>query len=437
MGNLILAETLTAPSGLWAIILNWIQSSVANFAWTIILFTLLIKVCLSPLDFFIKWSTKKSTLVQQKCAPQIAKLQKKYANNQQALQIQTNAIYKKEGLNMGASCIVMLVNLVVTLVVFLTIFNSLKDVSAYQAIKQYQALENAYQTAYTQVSDEKFTTLYNEYKAQNYTTYYEQERNRLFEAAGLTFDAEATYDAESDEGKLIAQAEKFAEDKVKAEANAVIEADPRIKDAVKATWNKEKESWLWITNIWVTDGKADPLPTYSGIKGLANSASKKLRTEYVKTVESIGEGQYNKVTAIVHDGSSGWNGYYILAILAAGVTFLSTYIAELGNKLKRGKDKKEEVKKANQFIKTPETEKPATTAPQMNGSMKFMKILMPIVMVIFVVTSSAAFGLYVVTQSLVSIGIGALINLIVNKITYKKQLEVLEYLDKIEGKKKK
>ena len=68
---------LTAPGGLWVKIINWIQSSVGSFAWTIILFTLLIKGVLSILDFFIKWSTKKSTLVQQKCAPQLEKLQKK------------------------------------------------------------------------------------------------------------------------------------------------------------------------------------------------------------------------------------------------------------------------------------------------------------------------------------------------------------------------
>ena len=68
---------LTAPGGLWVKIINWIQSSVGSFAWTIILFTLLIKGVLSILDFFIKWSTKKSTHVQQKCAPQLEKLQKK------------------------------------------------------------------------------------------------------------------------------------------------------------------------------------------------------------------------------------------------------------------------------------------------------------------------------------------------------------------------
>lgn len=421
MGNLMLAE-LTAPSGLWVIILNWIQSGVANFAWTIILFTLLVKVCLSPLDFFIKWSTKKSTLVQQKCAPQVAKLQKKYANNNQALQMQTQALYKKEGYNIGASCVVMLVNLVVTLLVFLSIFTSLKEVSAYQAIKQYQALDNAYTTTYSQIYGVEFTKRVNELFAEDNLGSYDP-----------------TFDYAGDGNELatenITQAQTYANE-IASNSNAV-------KDAVKNTWEQEKESWAWITNIWVTDGKANPLPTYAGLKNLATSAKglfgSKVNNEYVAVVESINETHYNTVTQIIHDQSNGWNGYYILAILAGVVTFLSSYITELGNKLKRKKQNKEQeiVVKKNQFIKTPETEKPANPTQQMGGTMKFMKILMPIMMIIFVLSSSAAFGIYVVTQSLISIGLGALINLIVNKITYKKQLEVLQYLDKIEGKKKK
>lgn len=418
MGNLILADALTAPSGLWAIILNWIQSGVANWAWTIILFTLLIKVCLSPLDFFIKWSTKKSTLVQQKCAPQIAKLQKKYANNNQALQVQTQALYKKEGYNMGASCVVMLVNLVVTLLVFLSIFTSLKEVSAYQAIKQYQALDAAYTTTYTQVYNSEFNLKVNELFAEN----------------GLgEYDAETNYDDNELALTQIQEAQSYASTQASASES--------VKEAVREAWENEKETWLWIDNIWVKDGKANPLPTYSGLKSLATSAKglfgSDVNNEYVNVVAGINEDHYNAVTGIVHENLSGWNGYYILAILAGVVTFLSTYITELGNKLKRDKNEKPEVKKTNQFIKTQDAEKSQTTAQQMGGTMKFMKILMPVMMIIFVLSSSSAFGLYVVTQSLISIILGTIINLIVNKITYKKQLEVIEYLDKIEGKKKK
>ena len=147
MGNVAtyLAQAVSAPSGLWVIILNWIESGVVNYGWTILLFTLLLKFALSPLDFLMKYSTKKQTLVQQKLAPQMARLQKKYANNQQEYQAQVNAMYKREGYNMVASCLVMLVNMIITMVVFFTMYSSLREVSAYKSIKQYENLRTTYE----------------------------------------------------------------------------------------------------------------------------------------------------------------------------------------------------------------------------------------------------------------------------------------------------
>jgi len=59
-----------------------------------------------------------------------------------------------------------------------------------------------------------------------------------------------------------------------------------------------------------------------------------------------------------------------------------------------------------------------------------MKILLPAMMVIFVLTSSAAFGLYIVASSIISIGISALTTVIVDACYKKKQAEVDEFLYK-------
>ena len=151
-----LLTAVSAPTGMWPAILNWIESSVVNYGWVIILFTLLVKVCLSPLDLLIKFTTKKTTLVQQKLAPQIARLNKKYANDKQALQMQTNALYKKEGYNVFGSCIVTLVNLVLTMVVFFTLFASLRTMSAYKAITQYDQMQTAYLTTLKTTAQDNF-----------------------------------------------------------------------------------------------------------------------------------------------------------------------------------------------------------------------------------------------------------------------------------------
>ena len=413
MSNLVLTA-LKEPGGLWVKLINGIEATIGNFGWTIILFTLIVKLVLSVLDFFIKWSTRRSTLVQQRCAPQIEKIKRKYPNNQQMVQSQTMAIYKKEGYNVMSSCLIMLANLVLTILVFFSIFTALKEVSAYQAIKQYDSLRE------TIVSSDV------------YTTYYETNYDaKLSEALGAPYDPNADYSAE-DQAKISQAKAELASSALDAAI-----ADDGVKEATIAKWNEVKDNWLWITNIWVTDGKADPLPTYSALKNLANGASglfnSGVKENYVNAVASISETEYNKVTKVVQTTQNGWNGYYILAVLAAGLTFLSTYVAELGNKVKR-ENKQPKVKK-NQFIqsKNPQTQQ-NTPNISSSGTMKFMKILMPALMVVFVLTSSSAFGIYVVSQSAISILLSYLINLIVKALTKKQEEATIEFLDKYENK---
>ena len=59
-----------------------------------------------------------------------------------------------------------------------------------------------------------------------------------------------------------------------------------------------------------------------------------------------------------------------------------------------------------------------------------MKILLPAMMAIFVLTSSASFGIYILTSSIASTLLSIIISLIVDKLTEKKQREVTEYLEK-------
>ena len=87
-------SSVKAPKSLWVTLINWVKSSVGNLGWTIILVTVLIKLVTTPLDFWVKFNTKRQTLIQQKCAPQIAKLQKKFGADRQALQRQSQSLYK-------------------------------------------------------------------------------------------------------------------------------------------------------------------------------------------------------------------------------------------------------------------------------------------------------------------------------------------------------
>ena len=68
----------------------------------------------------------------------------KFGANQEAVRTQTNALYKKEGLNTGLGCVITLIHLVLSLVIFFTFYSSLRANSAYQAINQYEILEATY-----------------------------------------------------------------------------------------------------------------------------------------------------------------------------------------------------------------------------------------------------------------------------------------------------
>ena len=70
---------------------------IPNYGFMIIVFTICLKLILSPLDFWQKKVSRASTLKQQKLQPEIAKIQKKYANNTQMINQKTMELYKKDG----------------------------------------------------------------------------------------------------------------------------------------------------------------------------------------------------------------------------------------------------------------------------------------------------------------------------------------------------
>ena len=51
-------------------------------------------------------------------------------------------------------------------------------------------------------------------------------------------------------------------------------------------------------------------------------------------------------------------------------------------------------------------------------------------MIMFVLSSSASFGIYLLASNVASIALGEIINLLVNKFTKIKRLEVEEFLEK-------
>lgn len=337
--NLILS-TLAKPSGLWPKLFDFFESFIGNYGWTIVLFTLAVKLIVSPFDFYNRYSTRKNTLIQKRLSGQVQKLNQKFAHNRDECNRQVAALYKKEGYNMVGSCVFMLVNMIVTLVIFFTFFNSLRTISSYKLLNQYDSLQNCY------------------YKTLNET------------------------------GNIEA-----------AEAET-LELFLEIND---------KNEWLWVNNIWRKDAKVNSIPTYKNMVDAAKSSNKKVYTEYIN---NIPEEQYNAVMNSIKSENKDWNGYFILAILVLATTFLSQYLSERSN---------DPTKKQN--------EQPDLNT-QTQSTMKIMKLVMPLIMLIFVVTNTASFGIYILVGNIFGILTNILFGFIVKKLTKTEEEKYFAYIEK-------
>ena len=87
---------ITRPLG-W--IIEQIYSLVANYGFAIIIFTVIIKLILLPLNV----KSQKAMRKQQKIQPVLQELQKKYANDQEKLQKEMMKLYKR-GMKLADSC---------------------------------------------------------------------------------------------------------------------------------------------------------------------------------------------------------------------------------------------------------------------------------------------------------------------------------------------
>ena len=95
-------------------ILDLIYSLVGNYGWSVLIFTLLIRIFLMPLDIKSKRSMKKMQLVQ----PRIDELNKKYANDKEKLNKKMQEIYQKEKISPLSGCLPMLIQLPILFAMF-------------------------------------------------------------------------------------------------------------------------------------------------------------------------------------------------------------------------------------------------------------------------------------------------------------------------------
>lgn len=115
-------------------IINFFYSIVPNYGVAIILFTIFVKLCLSPLDLKSRRSMKRMNDIK----PKTDLLQKKYANDKEKLNLKMQELYKQEKINPLAGCLPMLL----TLPILFAMFGAMRQIANEQLVRQFLLLIN-------------------------------------------------------------------------------------------------------------------------------------------------------------------------------------------------------------------------------------------------------------------------------------------------------
>lgn len=95
-------------------IIRALHSLINNYALTIIVFTILIKVAVLPLNV----KSRRSTMRMSALTPQLQKLQEKYKDDQEKLSQKMQELYRKEGVSPMGGCLPMIISMVILFAMF-------------------------------------------------------------------------------------------------------------------------------------------------------------------------------------------------------------------------------------------------------------------------------------------------------------------------------
>ncbi len=119
-----LFEIITIPLGY---IISLIYDLVKNYGWSIIIFTVIIKLIVLPLSIKSQKAMKK----QQKIQPILAELQQKYANDKEKLQTEMMKLYKDNDVSMMGGCLPLLIQMPILIGLYRVIQSPIKYILHY------------------------------------------------------------------------------------------------------------------------------------------------------------------------------------------------------------------------------------------------------------------------------------------------------------------
>ena len=326
------------------VITNWIGKLIykmyewiGNFGWTVVVFTIFLKLLLSPLDIWQKRTMMKNNRAMKVINPELEKLKKTYANSPDVLQQKQMELYKKHGYSMTGGCLPALITIVIFFIVF----------SGFNAAVRY-------------------------------------ENERMVYEMTLTYEAAAQVDGVTEED---------------------------LDNLMISTYDEEKQGWLWIKNVFMSDTYTNPVPTLDKFvgKGLGQlGATLPSETKMLNVKKTRFDNGYDAVLRPAMESYNKskffdmkhWNGYFILPLISITLSVFSVKITKL-----------------NQPQMPTQTDENGNPAKNGQGMMKAMNWLMPIMMGVFALFYSSAFCIYMVMNSLITV----VFNLVYNAISKKQE----------------
>ena len=428
----------------WALILNVGMGGIGFYALRIILLTVCLKLILFPLDLFQRYKMRKNQLITVRLKPQLEKLEKAYGSNPKVLQQKQAELNRREGMSYLASCLPM----IVTMIVFIWLWQSLLATANYKQFDNYVRVFEVYDAAYTVTLGEGTETDYYDANTEGLVVSYgkdfrEDYYNEFKTAYAATPDAEAAADAALAATVTKSYTESstpfwalytrtysdwyavgfdvtspsYGEDKAheladESGAHRAREAGEQYcrtvaqNDVYDFYFNEgkyadgkgyQRDSFLWIKDIWSPDTPwANSLAATQSefVSKVGTYASDPSRSGLSADVlEKIVNSYDTVMSRVIAEGEYGVNGFLVLPVLAIVLNVLTQIITRRQQK-KSGQD---------------------AMSGQSAGCMKAMVFVMPVIMGVFALMYCAAFTLYMVTNSAMSL----LINLVGTQISKK------------------
>ena len=422
-------------------IIKWLIQISSSIALGVILFTIILKLITLPFDFISRMSMRKNSLKMEQMRPELEKLQKQYANDKELYNQKMMALYKKNGYSMFGACL----PTIITLVIFIVAINAFTSYSQYQNREYFYNMSLSYNSVIYEGIDADGELIKYEDKVFSadhqaiYNVVKNEQDNVPVTHNGYTITK--VFNPETRVSSVIVDSSSYIsymfnftlkDEAVKVDSvyfqvnkdkldetgfkvngkkysewatsytDATENEKPTIflenicSEASAESFREINATFLWVKNIWVTDSPmSHPIESDWEKFKASYSYSEDENAQYGMTADN-----YKKLISKLETEQSEPNGLFILAVLTAGISFLTQFVMNKSQK-------------AQMELQTVDGQGAQTQ--------KMMMWMMPIMMAFFSFMYTAAFSIYMIISSVFSILTTLLINWIVD-CSFKKEL---------------